>query len=92
MRPLTLDGLADDELPSQDVFRINHYITQGAPYLAHPSTKRPLNLSSNTASLEELDNHDQNEHDDGIRYKFLNQLTLKIEEINARIGVMQPAL
>ncbi|AXF84738.1 hypothetical protein DTO96_100448 [Ephemeroptericola cinctiostellae] len=92
MRPLTPQGLANDELPSQNFFRINHYITQGTP-LPHSSTQMPLNPPLNTAhSIEQLDNLDQNEYDDGIRYKFLNQLTLKIEEIKAHIGAIHPAL
>ena len=89
MRLLMPQGLAAEELPSQDIFRINHYITQGSSY---PSKSTPFSTQPNLDhSFDVLDGHDQNECDDGIRYKFLNQLKLKIEEITTRIDTTQPS-
>ena len=88
MRILTSHELMGDEQPSQEIFRINHYMTQSYDFYRRKKSQMipPDGNFNSIRSLEVFDSLDRNECDDGIRYKFLVRLKLKVEEMKARIG------
>lgn len=89
MRVLTAHELKGSETPSQEIFRINHYMTQSYDFYRRKKSQMipPDGNVNSVRSLEAFDSLDRNECDDGIRYKFLVKLKLKVEEIKARIDM-----
>lgn len=91
LRLLQGHELADSQGdPSSDIFRINHYMTQSYAFYEHKKSKMippDGNMNSNR-TLEAFDALDRNECDDGIRYRFLVKLKLKVKEIKAKIGAV----
>ena len=90
-RPIT-HGLMAQLEPSYDALRINHYVTQSWQYFsefkqrsgaadASPLVRRPD---------EWFRNHDRNEHDDGMRWRFLLDVKRQLAEMHARLALPLP--
>lgn len=80
--------------PSYDALRINHYVTQSYAYFKR--TKQRSGLADVDLNGVRPDSwfhaHDRNECDDGIRYRFLLALKLKVREIEAMLARTEPSV
>ena len=83
MRPIVDSDDASRE-PSHKVFRINHYLTQSYDSFRYIKSQWATPDSNVVGSRGQdwFDRHDRNEFDDGVRYRFLIALKLKINEMS----------
>lgn len=82
-RPITSGRMIDRE-PSYQCFRINHYVTQSWQYFKH--FKKHSGAADSSSLMVRPDEwfraHDRNECDDGIRFRFLLAVRMKLHEID----------
>jgi Glycosyltransferase family 92 len=80
-------GYDEDKIPSYKALRINHYVTQSYNYFK--DTKQNSGAADGSPNHKRSErwfhDHDRNEYDDGIRYRYLLAVKLKIKEIKSHI-------
>lgn len=81
-------GVMPELQPSYEHLRINHYVTQSHDFFKR--TKQTSGAADASAAWVRPDSwfstHDRNEHDDGVRYRFLVGLKLQLREMHARLA------
>lgn len=86
MRPVNRGCMTDIE-PTYDVFRINHYVVQHYEFFKR--TKQSIGNADGDPNYRRTDDfydqHDRNEFDDGVRWRFLLGLKLKLRELHAAL-------
>lgn len=84
LRPIDKGHMAELE-PSYNALRINHYVVQCHDFFR--LTKQTMGAADAAADFIRPDTwfaaHDRNECDDGVRYRFLIAVKLKLREMHA---------
>lgn len=85
-RPVT-SGLMLDHEPSYAALRINHYVTQSWQFFSEfKQHSGAADLSPDVIRPDAwFHSHDRNEHDDGVRWRFLLAVKRKLREIDAAL-------
>lgn len=82
-------GLMAAYEPSYDVLRINHYVTQSWQFFSEFKQGSGAADASPLARRSDawFHSHDRNEHDDGMRWRFVLAVKRQLAEMHARLAL-----